>query len=218
MELICWAAVTNSEKICKSQISRGIPWKSSFPEDLEGTSLLQVCEALNSQGISSSFCVRHTISWSRCSAEWIWGDFSFSLANFWRIAHTILIEFFQRILTAKFSAVFLQGFSPPPPPQKMHAQNCRHSSPISDFEPTRISAYGGDQHVLLSTHQKNSCTPKIGGRINFQKIYIILLQICPWSESMSEIYDFQCLEHGPAELHTWLSGRINEFKTRNKIT
>ena len=49
-------------------------------------------------------------------------------ANFRKIACKFLSEFYQRIFLALFSALFLQGFRRP---QKMNAQNCRHSSPIS---------------------------------------------------------------------------------------
>ena len=35
---------------------------------------------------------------------------------------------------------------------------------------------------------------------------------------ISEICDFQRLEHGPTELHVWLSKGRNFRKARNKIT
>ena len=53
----------------------------------------------------------------------------------------------QRILpanfSANFSALFLQGFRPPPPQQnkspKIHIRNCRHSFQISHFKPKMFS-------------------------------------------------------------------------------
>ena len=38
---------------------------------------------------------------------------------------------------ANFSALFLQGFNPPPP-EKNHAQNGQHSSPISHFKTPNV--------------------------------------------------------------------------------
>ena len=67
---------------------------------------------------------------SRGSAERIWVDF-FLLV--WRISGNCL-QISQRILPANFancSALFLQGFSPPPPKKKGHAQNSRPKLLIS---------------------------------------------------------------------------------------
>ena len=74
-----------------------------------------------------------------------------SLAKFWRIAHKFLSEFFKDIYPANFAALFLQRFRQPPPKKRItptiHAQNCRHSSPTSDFRAhffsRRLSGYGG---------------------------------------------------------------------------
>ena len=51
----------------------------------------------------------------------------------------------------------------------------------------------------------------------FADLHIYLL-ICPRSELISEICTCQCLEHGPTELHIWLSGQLIIRKARNKIT
>ena len=60
--------------------------------------------------------------------------FYLGLANFRKIAHIFLREFFQRFFPADFSALFLQGFRPPQKfAPKIHVQNSRHSSPTSHF-------------------------------------------------------------------------------------
>ena len=51
----------------------------------------------------------------------------------------------------------------------------------------------------------------------FRNITYFLL-ICPRSEPISEVLIFLCLEHGPTELHTWLSGELIFRKAGNKIT
>ena len=80
------------------------------------------------------------IYWSQASAERNWGVFfcNFGPANFRKIAGEFFSEFWWRIFSASFSALLFQGFrSPgPPPPKKkftpkIHAQNCRHSYPMS---------------------------------------------------------------------------------------
>ena len=66
-----------------------------------------------------------------CRADLGW-IFYFDPANFRKIAGEFLSEFWWRILIAKFSALFSQGFRPPTKfTPKIHVQNCRHSSPIS---------------------------------------------------------------------------------------
>ena len=50
------------------------------------------------------------------------------------------------------------------------------------------------------------------------QVTFCLLLICPWSESISEMCTFQCLEHGPTEWHIWLWGELISAKTRNQIT
>ena len=55
-------------------------------------------------------------------------NFVFGLANFRKIAHKVLSEFFDAFLSRVFGLV-----SPGLRPPESHAQNCRHSSPTSDF-------------------------------------------------------------------------------------
>ena len=70
----------------------------------------------------------------------IWGEF---LNLVWRIAEKFarkfLSEFLQRDFPTNISALFLQGFRPPPQKvmPKMHTQNCWHSSLISHLSRTQ---------------------------------------------------------------------------------
>ena len=48
-------------------------------------------------------------------------------------------------------------------------------------------------------------------------IFHLFLLICPGSELISEICNFQCLEHGPTESHVWLLGNSISAKARNVI-
>ena len=71
-------------------------------------------------------------------ARKLWADFSIPM---------------MAIFSAHFSALFFQDFSLPRTfTPKIHAQNCRHFSPIHFLEPKlfsrRFSAYWGDQQLL----------------------------------------------------------------------
>ena len=59
---------------------------------------------------------------------------------------------------------------------------------------------------------------KIGGGDSFLEVLHILLLISPWSELITEICIFKCLEHGPAALQIWLSGEFISPKTCNEVT
>ena len=68
-------------------------------------------------------------------------NFDLGPANFRKIVAKFLSEFFQRFFSANCLALFLQGFRPPRKfTPKLHAQDCRHSSPISHFEPNFFHA------------------------------------------------------------------------------
>ena len=54
-------------------------------------------------------------------------NLKFGMANFRKIARKILSEFLPDNFLANVLALFLQGFRPPPPQKKSHAQNCRQS-------------------------------------------------------------------------------------------
>ena len=47
--------------------------------------------------------------------------------------------------------------------------------------------------------------PRIGGGLEF---FVSVWLICSWSEFISEICNFQCLKHGPTELHIGAPGEL----------
>ena len=83
---------------------------------------------------------------------WRW-IFYFGPAIQWgilgKIASKFLSEFWWQLVSAKFSASFVQASGPPVKFTPKTSKNRRHSSPISLLEPKnvshRFSAYGGDK-------------------------------------------------------------------------
>ena len=90
-------------------------------------------------GTQNLFRITHESSqgnyWSRGSAGWIWVEFFWGV---WGILEdcpqNFLSELFQRIYPQIFRPCFPRASGPPSKKltYKIHAQNCRHSSPISD--------------------------------------------------------------------------------------
>ena len=56
------------------------------------------------------------------------------------------------------------------------------------------------------------------GEINFQEYYNSFCWSAPDPELIFEIWNMQCLEHGPTALHICLTERMTLHKARNKIT
>ena len=78
--------------------------------------------------------------------------FYFGLANFRKIASEFLSEFRWRVLIANFSALFSRFQAPLKFTPKIHAQTCRHSSPIHFLEHKMFSrrfSAGGDQRNVF---------------------------------------------------------------------
>ena len=88
-----------------------------------------------------------------------WGElFFFGLAKFRKIAGEFPKDFWWRILPANFSALFSPELQAPQNvTPKIHAQNCRHSSPISRFQTGRPPnlkeqwAEGGSPTMMFCT-------------------------------------------------------------------
>ena len=76
---------------------------------------------------------------------------------------------FQRISPTNFSALFLQKFT-----LKVHTQNCRHFSPISDFEPTIVRA------DFLLTRETNKPDPPFFRGRGQQTLQILFLSDYFW--------------------------------------
>ena len=85
--------------------------------------------------------------------------FSLGLANFGRIAHKFHSEFFQQIFPVNFSALFLQGFRPPP--KKIHTPNSRPK--LSAFLSNFIQETAKDPNVEGSRSYQSSVTPIFRG-------------------------------------------------------
>ena len=85
-----------------------------------------------------------------CRADLAW-IFYFGPANFRKIAGEFLSEFWWRILIAKFSALFFQGFRPT---RKIHAQNSRPelSAFLSNFTFSNPKFIHGDFLLAVETN------------------------------------------------------------------
>ena len=80
-----------------------------FPESLRWHVCRANFVAKYFRGLRSFLRKKLWIFWARGSAERIWGDFFFGLANFRKLAG----EFWWQIFAANFSALFFLGFRPP---------------------------------------------------------------------------------------------------------
>ena len=150
------------------------------------------------------------------------------------------LQISQRILPASFfPRICHPCFSRASGPQKMQAQPSRPKllafptnftllnllmREISDWPPAfwprnshlwRKSTTIGDTIIILST-QKITYTETLVGELTSEILHIFLL-ICPWSELISAICAFLCLEHIQTELHISLSGELSFCKSAIKL-
>ena len=69
---------------------------------------------------------------------------------------------------------------------------------------------------LLPTQKKITYTENLLGESISRNIAFVFADL-PLIRIIAEVCIFLCLEHGPTELHIWLSGEFVFRKARNKI-
>ena len=106
-------------------------------------------------------------SWSRASAERIWVDSLLWSFEFSENCPQISQQIYHQIFPVYFSALFLQGFRPPPP-KKNHTQNSgpKLSAFLSNFRFLNLNFFHADSRLTGEIkNSKEQCGGKSGCQV-----------------------------------------------------